>query len=454
MQPKETASARIVAVSRLSVYLRNILNNDKWLRNIGVRGEISNLSRSGGNVYFNLKDADALLGCVVWSDRAADLPAVDNGQQVIAYGEITAYPKASKYQLIAYRVEQEGVGRLHELYEKLKSKLEAEGAFATERKRPIAMYPFSLALVSSKGAAGATDFLKILRARAPYVEVTFCETPVQGVGAATEIVRAINRASRLDVDCVVVARGGGSYEDLFAFNTEDVARAILRAPCPVITGIGHETDLTIADLVADRRAETPSAAAHIVAPVPRDELLRSIAARATRIERLARGRIVSGRTHLERAVGRSAVTDPARITGIRRQHVDRAVGALATRMHEAARRHGARLQGLERRLDRLDPKSRVAERRRAFDVMAVRLHNAGERRLREKAERFKVVAAQLGGKDPEAILQRGYAIVRYEGKTVRDALAIPVGATVSAKVARGTLVARVERKESDGKEGG
>ena len=397
------------------------------LRNIGVQGEISNLSRSGGNVYFNLKDADAILGCVVWSDRAADLPAIDNGQQVIAYGEITAYPKASKYQLVAYRVEQEGVGRLHELFEKLKSKLEAEGAFAAERKRPIVTYPFSLALVSSKGAAGATDFLKILRARAPYVEVKFCDTPVQGVGAAMEIVRAINRASRLDVDCVVVARGGGSYEDLFAFNTDEVARAILRAPRPVITGIGHETDLTIADLVADRRAETPSAAAHIVAPVPRDELLRSIAARATRIERLARGKIASGVTHVERAVGRSAITDPARITGIRRQHVDRAVGALAARMHEVTRRHGATLQGFLRRLDRCDPKSRVAERRRTFDVMAVRLHNAGERRLRQMAERLKVVAAQLDGKDPEAILQRGYAIVRYEGKTVRDAAAVPDG---------------------------
>jgi exodeoxyribonuclease VII large subunit len=454
MQPKESASARIVAVSRLSVYLRNILNNDKWLRNIGVRGEISNLSRSGGNVYFNLKDADALLGCVVWSDRANELPAIDNGQQVIAYGEITAYPKASKYQLIAYRVEQEGVGRLHELYEQLKSKLEAEGAFAVERKRPIVTYPFSLALVSSKGAAGATDFLKILQARAPYVEVTFCETPVQGVGASTEIVRAINRASRMDVDCVVVARGGGSYEDLFAFNTEEVARAILRAPRPVITGIGHETDLTIADLVADRRAETPSAAAHIVAPVPRDELLRSIEARASRIERLARVKIASGATHFERAVGRSAITDPARITGIRRQHVDRAVSALSARVQDAVRRQNTKLQGLERRLERYDPKSRVAERRRAFEVIAVRLRGATERRLQQKAERLAVKAAQLDGKDPEAILQRGYAIVRYEGKTVRDVAAVPDGATVSAKVARGTLVARVERKEADGKEGG
>ena len=455
MQPKETASARIVAVSRLSVYLRNVLGNDKWLRNIGVRGEVSNISaRPNGNVYFDLKDTDALLSCVVWSDQARDLPRLENGQQVIAYGEINAYVKNSKYQLIAYRVEQEGIGRLHELYENLKNKLEAEGAFAAERKRPIVTYPFSVALVSAKGAAGAADFLKILHARAPYVELTFCETPVQGIGAATEIVRAINRASRLDVDCVVVARGGGSYEDLFAFNTEEVARAILRAPRPVITGIGHETDLTIADLVADRRAETPSAAAHIVAPVTRDELLRSLAGRSVRIERLARGKVALSATHFERAIGRSAITDPGRIVGIRRQHVDRAVGALAARVDEGVRRYSSRLQALERRLQRCDPKSRVAERRRVFDMLALRLHNTAERRLRTLAERLKVMTTELNGKDPEAILQRGYAIVRYEGKTVRNAASVPDGATLEAKVARGTLFARVERKEADGKEGG
>jgi exodeoxyribonuclease VII large subunit len=455
VQPKESASARIVAVSRLSVYLRNVLGNDKWLRNVGVRGEVSNVSsRPNGNVYFDLKDADALLSCVVWSDQARELPRLENGQQVIAYGEITAYVKSSKYQLIAYRVEQEGVGRLHELYEKLKSKLESEGAFAVERKRPIPTYPFSLALVSAKGAAGAADFLKILRARAPYVEVTFCETPVQGIGAATEIVRAINRASRLDVDCVVVARGGGSYEDLFAFNTEEVARAILRAPRPVITGIGHETDLTIADLVSDRRAETPSAAAHIVAPMSRDELLRSIAGRLGRIEQSTRRRLAASATHFERAIGRSAITDPGRIVGSRRQHVDRAIGALATRVDEAMRRRDVRLQTLERRLQKFDPKSRMDERRRVLDILAVRLENVKQRYFQKMTDRVALKRAKLEGNDPEAILQKGYAIVRYEGQAVRDVAAVPDGAAIAAKLARGTLLARVERKELDGKEGG
>lgn len=433
MRPQESTSARIVAVSRLSVYLRNVLANDKWLRNVGVRGEISNFSPSkNGHVYFDLKDADALLSCVVWNDRARELPRLENGQQVIAYGEITAYTERSKYQLVAYRVEGVGIGRLHELYEQLKRKLDAEGAFALERKRTIPSFPFEIALVSSRGAAGATDFLKILRERAPYIGVTFVETPVQGLGAAAEIVRAINRASRLDVDCVIVARGGGSYEDLFAFNTEEVARAILRAPRPVITGIGHESDVTIADLVADRRAETPSAAAHLVAPVTRDELVRTIESRASRILRLARGKISLGATHLERAIGRSAVTDPGRIAGVRRQ----------------------RVRALERRLERLDPKSRLAAREKAVAVALVQLHNGAERRIRRAAERLGLLLTELRGKDPEAILQQGYAIVRYDGRAVRDVAVVPEGALISAKVARGTLLARVEQKETDGKEVG
>jgi exodeoxyribonuclease VII large subunit len=430
VRPQESANARIVAVSRLAVYLRNVLANDKWLRNIGVRGEISNLSvHKSGNVYFDLKDADALLSCVVWNDRAAQLPRLENGRQAIAYGEISAYIKASRYQLIAYRVEPEGVGRLHELYERLKAKLQAEGAFAAERKRPIPRYPFAIALVSSTGAAGAGDFLKIIRHRAPQIEVTFVETAVQGFGAAGEIARAINRASRLDVDCVVVARGGGSYEDLFAFNAEEVARAVLRAPTPVITAIGHESDFTIADLVADRRAETPSAAAHLVAPVSRDELLQTIRARLGRIERLARGAV-----------------------GLRAQHLDRALEALRIRARETARRRGDALGALEKRLERLDPRKRLGERERALAVTRVRLLHAFERRLHGASERLGLLVAELRGKDPEAVLQRGYAIVRYEGRAVRDAQAVPEGALVSAKVARGTLVARVERNEANGEE--
>lgn len=460
MHPQETTSPRVVGVARLSGYLRNILTNDKWLRNIGVRGEITNLRgesanlspQKSGNVYFDLKDADALLSCVVWSERAAELPKLENGQAVIAYGEISAYTKTSKYQLIAYRVEPEGIGRLHEMFERLKGKLEKEGAFAAERKQPLPRFPFRLALISSRGAAGAADFLKILRERAPQVEVDFVETPVQGVAAASEIVRAINRTARLAVDCIVIARGGGSYEDLFAFNTEEVARAILRCERPLISAVGHESDVTIADLVADRRAETPSAAAHIVAPATRDELVRAIRTRGDRLERLARGTVQLGGTHLERILGRSTIADPARIVGIRRQHLDRAFDLLTDRARERRRRLGDGLGALQKRLEKLDPSLRLAERARLIVLARGGLERIVERRVSEARSRLRLILAEMTGKDPEAILQQGYAIVRYEGRSVRDVETVPDGAVVRAKLARGTLIARVERKEADAAE--
>ncbi|MBV8074422.1 MAG: exodeoxyribonuclease VII large subunit [Candidatus Eremiobacteraeota bacterium] len=429
MRPQESAAPRVVGVARLVNYLRSVLTNDKWLRNIGVRGEISNLSpprRGGGNLYFDLKDADVVLACIVWSESVTDLPPLENGQQVVAYGEISTHPKASKYQLIARRVEPEGIGRLQEMFERLKRKLEAEGAFATARKRAIPQYPFALALVSSHGAAGAADFLKILRARAPQVAVQFVETPVQGVTAATEIARAINRASRLEVDAIVVARGGGSYEDLFAFNTEEVARAILRAGPPVISAVGHESDFTIADMVADRRAETPSAAAHVVARATRDELLRAIATRTARIERLT-----------------------AAAMGQRRQTVEHASTALAARIGEGRRRRFERLAALERRLFACDPGVRLAERGKQVALASVRLEGALDRTLRAARERLGLLLTELAGKDPETILQRGYAIVRFAGRAVRDAAVVPDGAQLRAQVAHGTLVVRVERKETD-----
>ncbi|MBV8354742.1 MAG: exodeoxyribonuclease VII large subunit [Candidatus Eremiobacteraeota bacterium] len=427
MRPQESAEPRIVGVARLAGYLRNVLTNDRWLRNIGVRGELSNFSRHrSGHVYFDLKDGEALLSCVVWSEAVPDLPPLENGLQAIAYGEISTYPKASRYQLVAKRVELEGIGRLHEMFERLRRKLEGEGAFAAARKRAIPAYPFSIALVSSQGAAGAGDFLKILHGRAPHVTVSLVETPVQGVAAAPEIARAVSRAARLDVDVIVVARGGGSYEDLFAFNTEDVARAILRANRPVISAVGHESDLTIADMVADRRAETPSAAAHLVARVTRDELLRALATRSQRIERLCSSTISLGRMHLERAV-----------TGLRMRTA-------------ATRQRGAdRLTALERRMAACDPALRLAQREKRIELVRVGLERAVERILRSAGERLRLRATELEGKNPETILQQGYAIVRYQGRAVRDAVGVPDGALLHAQVARGTLVVRVESKQTD-----
>src|SRR5581483_8531477 len=251
--PAARADVRVVGVSRLANYIAKSFERDKNLARLGVRGEISNLrTQPNGNVYFTLKDRDALLDCVAFSEAAAGFPALANGDQVVAYGNVQTYPKASRYQLRAYEVVAEGgIGVLHQRYEALKARLAAEGLFAPERKRALPRYPFRVALVTSAAADGARDFVMQARARAPHVELAFFATPVQGERAAPEIVRAIQRANASGADILVVARGGGSYEDLFAFSDERVVRALAASRIPTVSAIGHEADAPLTDFVAD-----------------------------------------------------------------------------------------------------------------------------------------------------------------------------------------------------------
>ncbi|HWT04983.1 MAG TPA: exodeoxyribonuclease VII large subunit, partial [Xanthomonadales bacterium] len=254
------ADVRIVAVSRLANYIAGLFARERAFARIGVRGEISNLrEQANGNVYFDLKDRDALLNCVAFSEAAATFPALANGDEIVAYGSVQTYGKASRYQLRVLDVAAEGgTGALHRRYEDLKTRLTAEGLFAPERKRALPRYPFRVALVTSKQADGYKDFFTQATARAPHVEVIVVETPVQGERAAPEIVRAIARASAMDVDLLVVARGGGSFEDLFAFSDERVVRALAASRIPTVSAIGHEADAPLTDFVADHRAPTPS----------------------------------------------------------------------------------------------------------------------------------------------------------------------------------------------------
>jgi exodeoxyribonuclease VII large subunit len=226
MRAADAAPAyRIVSVARLARYLQRRIEEDPKLRQLGVRGEISGLrAMPNGNLYFDLKDGDALVNCLAWSVNANRFPPLTNGQEIVAIGSVTTFPKKSIYQLQVTAVEGGGSGRLHALYEALKRKLDDEGLFAESRKRALPRYPFRVALVSSRSANGASDFLTQAAGRAPHVAIEFFETPVQGGNAAPEIVRALDRASRAAVDIVVIARGGGSYEDLFVFSDESSAR--------------------------------------------------------------------------------------------------------------------------------------------------------------------------------------------------------------------------------------
>lgn len=464
---------RIVAVSRLANYIAGLFTRERAFARLGVRGEISNLrEQANGNVYFDLKDRDALLNCVAFSEAAATFPGLANGDEVVAYGSVQTYAKASRYQLRVFEVAAGGTGALHQRYEALKTRLTAEGLFAPERKRPLPRYPFRVALVTSENADGARDFVTQAQSRAPHVEVIVVATPVQGERAAPEIVRAIGRASALDVDLIVVARGGGSFEDLFAFSDERVVRALAAARVPTVSAIGHEADAPLTDFVADHRAPTPSAAAQTVLP-RRDDLLALVAERHRTLARDMDRALAARRQHVDVGARRlaSAARERVRRCGDRFVTLERRLAAAAPAARLAQRR--GRFEGLRERLDRaasvvvrrraervgqlaarlarVDPAVRVARAKRAFAATGDRLEAALRRFVERRVARFETTRASLSGHDPEAILQRGYAIVTAEdGRPLTDAGLVPPGSRIRAQLARGSLTARVEREGTHG----
>jgi exodeoxyribonuclease VII large subunit len=469
------APPRVVGVKRLADYLKRKLEKDVQLRSLSVRGEVTNASVArSGHMNFDLKEGDTILRCFAWESDCVRFPPFQNGSAIVATGAISTYAQKSSYQLIVRAVERDGVGDVHALFEDRKKRLAAEGLFEPSRKRALPRFPFRVALVSSRTANGAIDFVTLLRERAPHVRVVWCETTVQGPNAPSAIVAALGRASREDVDLIVVTRGGGSFEDLFAFSDEAVVRAVARARHPVIAAIGHTVDQQLCDFAADVHVETPSAAAKAVGFSTRelrdrvsDQLRRAQKATMLRSERM--------RARLDAALVRSKLSDARTLLAPLAHRLDTLDDALADAANGRVRERDAALRAVVRRLDRQDPSRRLIEREAALRAVGRRLDAAHERRvegarrashdvaakldsamrasLERAGRRLALASAHLDGKNPEAILQRGYAIVTYGGTILRDPDAVPAGAVVEARIARGTISARVEsvrRNESDG----
>ncbi len=466
---------RVVTVARLADYLRRKLDADANLKNVGVRGEVTGVFRqANGNVNFALKDRDALINCFAFGKYAERFPArLENGLAIIATGDVATYPQRSTYQLVVRTVEFEGVGNLHAIFEERKRTLAAEGLFRAERKRPLPRYPFRVALVSSRSANGAQDFVKLLSDRAPHVAIAWFETLVQGPNAAGEIVRALARASRADVDCIVLTRGGGSFEDLFCFSDERVVRAVAEAKHPLLSAIGHTADQQLCDFAADVHVETPSAAAKALGS-SREELHGGIDDRVARMRRALELRLERYAGRLSNALVRSRLADERLFLAPLAQRTGDLDAALANAAGVALRRREVRVRDLERKLGAFDPRTRLGERavrlQRAAHALdaatAASLARASVRITAANAglepaargigaglgQRLALAAAHLDGNDPEAILQRGYAIVTRGGAIVRDSAALAPGEAIEARVARGTIFARVEPEGRHGNE--
>lgn len=425
---EEQRPALQLTVSQFSERLRRWLERRPELQRIAIVGEISGWKpQPSGNVFFSLKDDRAILRCFVYSSDAKDqrrFPPVRDGVAVVATGTIGIWERSSEYQLRVVEIAPFGFGAIAAKVEALRKRLQAEGLFDQARKREFARFPRRVALVSARGK-GADDFETTLREKSPHVAVRFVETRVQGDGSEIDIADAIDRASRENVDAIIVLRGGGSYEDRYPFNTEPVVRAIVRSRHPVVTAIGHTGDRHLADEVADAVFKTPTAAAEYIAG--------SWAEVTVRMERQ--------RERLMRAIDTVVVRFA--------QRRDAGEAALALGIDWRMSQSQQRLLQLQNRLERQNPRHRLAERATRLSTTIVKLDGLRERILSKNANAIALAQSRLVSVDPEAPLERGYAIVTYDGRALRNARDVRIGDTVEAKLFHGRLSAAVERVDDE-----
>ena len=392
---------KIFTVSELNDAIATLL--DRNFGFISLEGEISNLRvPSSGHYYFTLKDEKSQIRAVLFKGQKALIPfELENGQKMICFGRLSLYSPRGEYQIIIEQLEPSGLGSLHLAFEQLKEKLSREGLFDEDRKKPLPPYPERIGIVTSPTGAAIKDILKVLESRSPGVQILISPTRVQGEGAAEEIASAIDTINTLvDIDAIIVGRGGGSIEDLWAFNEEVVAKAISRSTIPVISSVGHERDITIADLVADLRAPTPSSAAEMVTRGDID--------------------VLKELNHLSDRLNLSATT----------------------RINSQKARLSLALKGLT------DPRKKLNDLRLRADELLIRIENKVDEKINLLRSELKGAAGRLASLSPLSVLARGYSITTTfpGGKIIRDIAQVKVGERLSIRLKSGELHCKVEGK--------
>ncbi len=390
-------------VSQVNGYIKNLISSDYLLRNIVIRGEISNCKyHSMGHIYFTLKDESSSMPCVMFKGSIGSglKFRLEDGQAVLISGSVNVYERDGRYQLYASKIllADDGKGKLAEEYEKLKIKLYEEGLFDFEIKKPIPKHPKAVGIVTAKTGAAIQDIMNIARRRNPYVQLYLYPAKVQGEGAAETIVRGIETLDKMGLDTIIIGRGGGSIEDLWAFNEEIVARAIFAAKTPIISGTGHEIDNTIADYVADLRAPTPSAAAELAI----DNVIDTL------------NRVKTLRTSIDRE------------------------------MSSKVRDAGFRLEKLKNALERLSPESILRDRQLALAQSVDKLHRLMEDKLTRIKQRLEVDITRLHGLSPTAKLVNGFGYISdSEDKPVTSVRSVKEGDSLTVRVHDGTINTKV-----------
>ena len=402
----------IFSVSEANNFIKALLDRVPQLQEIFVRGEISNYKLyPSGHHYFTLKDAEGAMRCVLFKGNALRLRfRPENGMKVIAFGRISVFPRDGVYQLYVSELSPEGAGDLHVAFEQLKAQLEREGLFDPAHKKPLPKYPKTIAIITSPAGAAVHDMLRILRARWPLTEVKLLGVRVQGTEAPPEIVGALRYANRYKVaDLIITGRGGGSIEDLWAFNDERVARAIFASEIPVISAVGHEPDVTIADFVADARASTPSNAAEIAVPDQR-EIYRRLDALQTRMVQSEQKRVKALREQFEKTSRSRALQDPMAF---------------------------------------------IDDKRMLLDYTQKNLAALAQHQMAQRTQQFTALAAKLDALSPLKVLGRGYAVARNEqGQILRAAQEAAAGEKIEVLLGQGSLNCTVNACNMGGNDDG
>ncbi len=436
------AAPRVVSVTELNRLARNVIAQGLPL--LWVAGEVSNFKRyDSGHWYFTLKDSAAQIDCVMFRHKAQFLDWVPgNGMQVEVRACPSLYEARGKFQLTVEVMRRAGLGALYEAYAKLKAKLEQEGLFDPSRKRALPRFPGTVGVVTSGQGAALRDVLTTLRRRMCGIKVIIYPTPVQGEGSGVKIAAAIAMAgTRGECDVLIVCRGGGSIEDLWAYNEEPVPRAIAACPIPVVTGIGHETDFTIADFAADARAPTPTAAAELVSP-DCAELHHTVSQWHRRLGRIMERRLEERMQRLD-YLSRCLVHPGERVKH-QWQHLEHLANRMCGAWRRTSEAQAWELDGLARELRTAAPDVEALAIRN--NALGERLRAAARRRLEALAARVANAHTHLAHLSPQRVLERGYAIVETAGAVVRDGGTLTVGEELNVTFARGSAIAEVKRR--------
>jgi len=436
---------KALSVAELTRQIKALL--EKQLGDVWVEGEISNFkSQTSGHLYFTLKDASAQIAAVMFRGAASKLSfRPKDGMQVRLHGELSVYEVRGQYQLIVRRLEESGIGALQQRFEELKRKLQAEGFFAHERKRPIPSFPQTIGLVTSPTGAVLQDFIHVTRRRYPGQHIIVNPVKVQGVGAAEEIAAAVEEFNRLgNVDIIIIARGGGSLEDLWAFNEEIVARAVAASAIPTVSAVGHEVDFTICDFVSDLRAPTPSAAAEMVVPNAA-ELFVSIGHLRARLDREVASLWGVFKLRVKALREHNVFREPSRIIGLYQQQVDDHMNTLEARVQDDVRDRLDHVRNLHERLQVQSPAARIGKLRARLSLATDLLPRHARSKLLAGQSKWAVLQEKIKLLSPLNALSRGYALVKDDdGKLLRSVKQIAPGQKVRTQLADGEFDSIVE----------